>query len=341
MSPIELVGLSQLTDADRQRWQTITGRERSSPFYDHGWLATIDATGLAAPVEVLIERDQAGVARTFLPFQRDGRRAVGPGRPLTDYHGAIGVVPDDLGPFVERADVDELRFDHVPLSQSGFARWAERVDVSPRIDLRDEASTRWDERRFHRGLDGQQRQLARRRGTVTFTIDDHDDEAWDALARWKSAQYRRTGKRDLFGEPWVAATFARLRAATIAAPTGPVAMARPVVSTLRAGDRPVAVHLGLITAGCWHYWLPAYDPGARFASPGMLLLREMCRSAPSLGAELIDLGRGMQPYKMQLANDRVILIDGAVPSSRAGARARRAIGLARRTARAATRRLGA
>lgn len=331
MSGIELTPLAQLPHTDRETWRVLAEGPRSSPFSRLEWVLAVDAARGTAPVEVLIERAPDGVARTFLPFQRDGRRAVGPGRPLADYHGAIGDTPDDLRPFVERAGVDALAFDHVPLSQTGFARWATGVDLSPRIDLRESAADPWDERRFHRVLDRKHRQLTRRRGDVTFTVDD-DDDALDALIAWKSDQYRRTGKRDLFAQRWVRDVLAALRAG--GASTAP----RRVLSTLRAGGEPVAAHLGLVAGAEWHYWFPAYDPAEGSASPGMLLLREMCRSAASLGADVIDLGRGTQPYKRELANAQTLVIEGVVPSARLAPRARRVAGSARRAVRVATRR---
>ena len=144
--------------------------------------------------------------------------------------------------------------------------------------------------------------------------------------RWKSAQYLRSGKIDLFADHSVRECALRLREERTDGLVGRL-------SVLRSGERPIAAHLGMLAAGVWHYWIPAYDTEYGAYGPGQLLLREICRSARDESL-VIDLGRGEQPYKMELANDRRIVTQGIALRPGMAARSRR---LARHGARLAVR----
>ena len=62
----------------------------------------------------------------------------------------------------------------------------------------------------------------------------------------------------------------------------------------------------------WHYWLTTYDREFGKYSPGNILLLKMAEHAPTIGIRKIDLGRGEARYKQQLANDVVLVGEGAV-----------------------------
>jgi CelD/BcsL family acetyltransferase involved in cellulose biosynthesis len=136
------------------------------------------------------------------------------------------------------------------------------------------------------------------------------------LIRWKSEQYRRTGAEDRFAMPWFRQVVENVYDCQTERFSG-------VLSVLRAGTVPVAMHFGMRAGSVWHYWFPAYDPQYAAYSPGILLLLKMAEAAPGLGIDRIDLGKGdAVRYKEALKSYDVPLAIGCVelPSPRYYAR---------------------
>ena len=125
------------------------------------------------------------------------------------------------------------------------------------------------------------------------------------MMRWKSEQYRRTGATDVFRIGWVVSLLERIL-------ERPTKTFRGVLSTLRAGDQVLAVHMGMRSLDRWHYWFPAYAAEHARFSPGRILLMEMAARAESLGIRVIDLGKGAASYKERFANDSIAIAEGAV-----------------------------
>src|SRR5262249_1313532 len=125
------------------------------------------------------------------------------------------------------------------------------------------------------------------------------------LIEWKRAQYKRTDARDVLGYPWVLALLERLLARRDPAFRG-------MLSALYIGDRLAAVHLGMRSYRVLEWWVPAYDRGVDTYSPGLLLLAEIAKAARSLGIARIDLGKGMEPYKLSFMSGTIPLAEGSV-----------------------------
>ena len=123
------------------------------------------------------------------------------------------------------------------------------------------------------------------------------------LLRWKSAQYRRTGRWDRLSEPWVVSLLDELF-------TDPTEGCVGVLSELHAGDRIAALHFGLRTETTMSYWFPAYDHEASLYSPGLVLLLRIIESAPATGLRRIELGVGDEEYKRRLMSGEVQLAEG-------------------------------
>jgi CelD/BcsL family acetyltransferase involved in cellulose biosynthesis len=85
-----------------------------------------------------------------------------------------------------------------------------------------------------------------------------------------------------------------------------------VCSTLRAGDRLVAVHVGMRSPQVLHWWFPAYDRELARYSPGMILLFRLAEAAHSAGIRTIDLGKGDEDYKQRVMTRGVVIREGAV-----------------------------
>jgi CelD/BcsL family acetyltransferase involved in cellulose biosynthesis len=157
--------------------------------------------------------------------------------------------------------------------------------------------------RWWRRTESKARRITEILGPLSLSDDIHDDEAWQALARWKSSQYRQSGLRDNFSIPWVRDWLERLRYANSPALTG-------VLHALRAGGRLVAVHFGLRGGEVLHHYLPAYDVQWAAHSPGHLLLARTVERAAADGVHWIDFSTGDMEFKQAVSNAQRPLAQG-------------------------------
>lgn len=280
-----------------------------SPFYTPEYARLIGEVQPAARVAV-IELD--GVVTGFFAFERSG---PGTARPLagrmSDHHGPVldERVVIDPSRLVKACGLMRWRFDHLPAGSPGFERfestraraWLIRLDKGYEAYRRDiDARSVWMRRN-----DGKMRRLERQLGPLRFETHSRDPGDFARLVEWKSSQYRRTGLVDNFSIPWVADYLERLRHCQTPAMAG-------LLSTLHAGDRLVAVHLGLRSERVWHHYLPSYDRALASHSPGLGLLNHMAAQAPALGLDTIDFSSGDMDYKMAVSNARHEVAQGAV-----------------------------
>ncbi|CAM5474954.1 hypothetical protein SHIRM173S_08780 [Streptomyces hirsutus] len=164
---------------------------------------------------------------------------------------------------------------------------------------------------------------------VRFVYDARDPDALRALMRWKSAQYRRTGRRDRFAQPWMTA-LAEERLAS-----GDDPECRGLLSVLYAAGRPVAAHFGLRSPTVLSWWFPAYDRDYGKYSPGLVVLHlRMLEAAAADRIRMVDLGSGPARYKDSLKTRELPVYEGAVVRPGPGGAAYR---LSREPARAARR----
>jgi CelD/BcsL family acetyltransferase involved in cellulose biosynthesis len=294
----------------------------ASPFYRPEFFQAVHGAhqlgGQPGPVTVAVITDAADAVVGFWPFEREAPRlAVPAGRFLNDYQGVIsdpGLQLDALGLLAD-AGLDRWRFDHLPPDQPGFGRFVTGSVVSPQIDV----SRGWEHVRATTSaaprLEPAIRRLERDLGPVRFELTQ-DRSALDTLMRWKSRQYVEAGKNDIFSIGWC-----RELARMLVATTAPELHGH--LTSLWAGDLLLAVHLGLQSGATLHYWLPAYDRSFARYSPGLVLLLHLVREGPALGIDLIDLGKGREPYKERLADRGVRVGQGVAERSTLALRARK------------------
>lgn len=131
------------------------------------------------------------------------------------------------------------------------------------------------------------RSLKRDLGEIRFEFDSSDESLIELSMKWKSNQYLRSGKIDLFSAKRVRRFFFELRSQQILP-----------VSTLFAGDTPVAIHMGVLYFDRWYYWYPAYNNDLKKYSPGTILLEEMLKYSFLNKHNEFDFLIGAEPYKL-------------------------------------------
>ncbi|MFI1680864.1 MULTISPECIES: GNAT family N-acetyltransferase [unclassified Streptomyces] len=272
-----------------------------SPRFANPFLAPEFAMGVARHrggtyVAVLREK---GEAVGFLPFERN---AFGVGR-------AIGLGLSDCQALVHRPgttwNTDDLlracrlsvfEFDHLVEEQKPFGAYVTGTFASPVLDLKVGEAESYAEwlRGAYPGLAKttlkKERRLSRDVGEMRFVHDERDPEILRTLMRWKSAQYRRTGRMDRFARPWIVDLAHDLFQVREDHFTG-------MLSVVYAGDRPVAAHFGPTSRTVSAAWFTAYDPELGYYSPGLIMHLRMAEAAGRNGVRIMDMGRGEKEYK--------------------------------------------
>jgi CelD/BcsL family acetyltransferase involved in cellulose biosynthesis len=258
-------------------------------------------------VEVAVLESEGGIVALF-PFQREQESHGRPvGGTISDYHGLICAQHFRLSPveLLEHCRLHSWDFDHLIAAQTNFKPFHWSTEISPQIDL----SNGYEAYAHQRRLSGFQqipkkiRRIEEEFGRLRFVAHSQDVSMLEAVLQWKSLQYRQAGHTDLFAPGWVREMVNRIFITNVDGCSG-------VLSLLYAGDRLLAGHFGMLSRRIWHYWFPSYDPGSAKYSPGLILLLKMAEYAPAAGASIIDLGKGMNPYKERLMNSSSLLATG-------------------------------
>ena len=303
-------------------WRSIQSRsaEFASPFF------CPEFTRLVAEVRddvYVVVIENGGRPAGFFPHQRTRWGEGKPvGGPLSDYHGVIAPPQAEweLAPLLRAARLSLWSFDHLAGHAHKFAPYATGRASSPRIDLgagyeayvrgRREAGSEQIAQAARK-----ERKLAREVGEMSFALHEADGAALETLIAWKRDQYARTQVLDALSAQWSAGLLRRISTAQAADFAG-------VCSVLRAGERIVAIHMGMRSRSVLHYWFPAYDPQLGRFSAGIILLLRMAQALAGTPVGVIDLGKGDMRYKSSLMTDAVDLLEGCVetPSLLASAR---------------------
>ena len=307
-----VIAASELAGTLLDAWRTMQARDAlfSSPYF------CPEFTQLTGQVRgdvrvIVIENDGRIVG--FFPCQRS---FLGMGKPvggaLSDYHGVITEPASEweIEPLLRAAKLSAWSFNHLVDETRKFDPHVIARTTSPQIDLGVGYSQYVQGRRdagtdYIKKTEGLARKLGREVGELRFTLHESGGEALEQLIQWKSAQYRQAHLPDAFDVPWTSDLLHRIAETHTDNFTG-------VCSVLRAGERIVAIHMGMRSAHVLHYWFPAYDPEFAKFSAGIILLLRMAEALAAIGVLTIDLGEGKSQYKERLMTGEVPLQAGFV-----------------------------
>jgi CelD/BcsL family acetyltransferase involved in cellulose biosynthesis len=306
---ISLISAQELSGEIVRNWIGLQqdNPDLANPFFHPEFTKIIGS--VRKDVELAVVESGAKIVACF-PFQRRYRTVGCPvGGIISDYHGVICRQCLRFSPrgLLQHSGLTAWDFDHLPTSQLSFAPF-QIVGPSPQIDLSCGYDTYVQQRREAgsqqiKKIYNLMRRVEREVGPLRFVADSSDATLLAVVLGWKSDQYRRSGKRDLFAPGWIREAVERIFATRADDWSG-------TLSLLYAGDRLIAGHFGMRSRQVWHYWFPSYDLEAAKYSPGLILLLKMAEYAPTVGARVIDLGKGMSPYKERLMNSSCTLASG-------------------------------
>lgn len=310
---VRVVKATGLSATETALWRDIQERNPAlgSPYFCPQFTQAVARVRDDTYVAIL---EEEGRTSGFFPFQLRAKRVGKPiGWPLSDYHGIIADADCqwDGGELIRGCELDVYDFDHMLASQGTFAPFHIVTAESPYLDLRlgydAYAATRQraGTKVVNARMETKRRKLERELGPLRFVVHDCEQSAFEALLRWKKAQYRRTKAIDLFSWDWPVGLLDAIRGIQEANFAG-------LLSSLYAGETLVATHLGMRSHSVWHYWFPAYASEYHKYSPGYFLILEMARNAEALGLKAIDLGRGNTSYKQRLGSASTAVAQGYV-----------------------------
>jgi CelD/BcsL family acetyltransferase involved in cellulose biosynthesis len=151
----------------------------------------------------------------------------------------------------------------------------------------------------------------RREHHVSYSDGEREPATLSALVRLKSGQCHKRGWRDVFASPWV-----RHLVEQLATTQGPGLSGH--VSTLRLDGDLAVVMLGLRSWSVHAMWFSAYEDRYATLSPGIRGFLYAAETAANAGIDILDLGKGDEPYKKQLANRSLVLRSGWVAGAGPG-----------------------
>jgi CelD/BcsL family acetyltransferase involved in cellulose biosynthesis len=309
---VTVVRPGELGTAEATLWQSFQHSTPGGlhPFMSLTYVQVVGRVRANARVAVVEEHGQI-VA--FLPFELSPHGVGMPiGYPMNNLQGFIGSgVPVDARRVVRQARLRGWRFDYVPVDQRALVpfHYEGTTVPCPVIDLAKGISHLKARKKARRSLE-------KLHGTVSLEWNSAQPSHVARLIEWKSSKYHGTSL--LFSDPTARSIVKELAASD-------ADDCRGVVSVLSAGERPVAVHLGLRGASSLAGWFMSYDPALSRFAPGMMLWLPLAKAAEERGISQIDLGAGQDTYKFELSNDSYIVAGGAVWVSRVEAVGRKAI----------------
>ncbi|MFC4981576.1 GNAT family N-acetyltransferase [Streptomyces atroolivaceus] len=317
---IRVVRPGDLGAGDIETWRELRAESGApaQPFMEPEFALAVGRVRPHARVAVIGEG--AGGTAGFFPFER-GRlghgRAVGLG--VSDVQGAVlrPQLPLGAKELLRACSLSTWEFDNLEERQGLFEPDAARSHASYVIDVGHgyeayEKALRARSPKFLRTTLAKERKLGREAGEVRFVLDERDPAVLRTLMEWKSAQYRRTGRRDRFAKRWIRGLGEFLFHTRAPGCSG-------LLSVLYADDRPVAAHFGLRSRTVLSCWFPAYDPSFAKFSPGLVLHLRMARAAADDGVGMLDMGRGAAVYKDALKTGELRVYEGTSARPGAGA----------------------
>jgi CelD/BcsL family acetyltransferase involved in cellulose biosynthesis len=314
---VQIVLAAELPEGLWGRWTALSegNPDLDSPYFHPAFVRGLIEVGRKAEVAVFHE---GGDLRGFFPFERRGRaHAVPAGWPMADFQAPVCAAGFalDVDAWMRAAGLESFLFDHLLVEHREFFPHVERVRASPFLDVSGglEAYRARLGASNKRALAGTLRLLRKARrdlGEIRLDYRSRDASLLHKLIDWKRRQYRETGADDFFADPAHVAFLERLLSVEGDGFHG-------ALSALWAGEKLLALHMGMAWRGVLHWWFPSYDVALSAYSPGRLMLAKLAEEAPALGLRRIDLGKGEAEYKRRAMTGARQVAEGFIDTHQA------------------------
>jgi CelD/BcsL family acetyltransferase involved in cellulose biosynthesis len=308
---IEILTANELSESDWAFWRECHLRNPAldSPYFHPQFVRELLGVGRRVCVAVV---STAGQTAVLFPFEQN--RTVGrpAGWPMCDFQSPIGMTSAEfeLQDFVRATGLQAYLFDHILVARQEFRPFFERVVPSPYMEvaggLEGYQSRLTDRNKLKlRDTFRRMRKAERELGPLRLEFLSTDEALLEQLIAWKREQYSRSGADDFLGraEP-------RTYLFNLLKVHDPEF--RGALSGLWAGERLIAVHMGMLARGILHWWFPAYDRKLANYAPGRLMLTKLTEEAAALGIVRIDLGKGEYGFKLDAMTGATMVAEGYI-----------------------------
>ena len=309
---IDVIHANQLTADYIKAWSDLqrTDSRIDNPFFRPEFTQLV--ARVCDNVEVAVLKEN-GKLVGFFPFQRE-RGAVGHpvGWRLSDMNGCIvdHGIKWSVEEVLKSAGLLTWHFDHLLASQKQFQSYHAFVEDSPYIDLSAGYEAYQNERRRSGSSTISQamrksRKIEKELGPLHFERHTTEPQVLEALVEWKRHHIARRRYLDIFKFQWVIELLQKIARSKLNGFSG-------ILSGLYAGDRLIAVHLGIRSYHVISSLIPTFDPAFSKYSPGIILHLELAKKAAESGVKRIDLGRGYNQMKASLMSGAIPVAIGSV-----------------------------
>ncbi len=304
---------SELSNKQKERWRSLVQSHKSlqHPQLTFEWAEIIESAGWPVEIVEFQEDNSSG----FFPFARYTPTQAGPiGGHFSDRQAIMASPTATIDPLklIRLCQINRYHFDHVAVENFWVSQFPHETDSAFKIILKSTFADYWEQlqircRSWCQQIQRKQRKLTREVGPLRFEFHTDSNEAWQALIEWKQKQVVDAGLLDVFSDD----RSRRLMLQTVKHQSSNFA---GMLSALYAGSQLVAVHLGQRSGDNFNAWIPSYHPEFSSYSPGVILHLELLSRAVNEGIVEIDLGRGTNPLKQNLATETTDLAIGAIDS---------------------------
>ncbi len=308
---IEILNANELSESDWAFWREchLCNPALDSPYFHPQFVRELLGIGRRVCVAVV---STAGQAAILFPFEQN--RIVGrpAGWPMCDFQSPISMPSAgfDLEEFMRATGLKAYLFDHILVARKEFRPFFERVVPSPYMEVAgglEGYKSRLTDRNKVTLSDTLRcmRKAVRELGPLRLEFLSADEALLEQLIAWKREQHARTRANDLLGRAEQRAYLSdllKLRDPEF----------RGALSGLWAGERLLAIHMGMMARGILHWWFPAYDRNFANYSPGRLMLAKLTEEAPAHGLLRIDLGKGDDAYKLKAMTGATMVAEGYI-----------------------------
>ncbi len=317
---VQVVPFDRLNVSELIAWDNLrsTRMEFATPFFSARFSEAVHRS--RGDVSVAVIREGNEVIGIF-PFHRFRGSAVPVGRFLNDSHNVIAdrSTMIDWIWLLEKLDCKAFDFHAMAgCDDESLHQFAHGTSQTFQANVGDDpAASLKSLGQSHKtiGRQGQKtRKLGREVGPIQVQLDCPDTDLLRQAIDWKRDQYRRSHLLDLFTPDWTRELLHQLHGGKSI--VDPNQSPRGILSILRAGDRVIAAHYGMLENGLLHYWFPVYDPAYAKYSPGTALFVEIIRNAQQFGITCIDMGYGELPYKRRQTDATGEVAFGCISRSR-------------------------
>jgi CelD/BcsL family acetyltransferase involved in cellulose biosynthesis len=308
---IEVLTANKLSGSDWAFWRECHRRNPvlDSPYFHPQFVRELLNIGRTVSVAVV---STAGRTAALFPFEQ--RRAVGrpAGWPMCDFQSPIGIGSVQFEPaeFMRETGLRAYVFDHILVACREFRPFFERVVPSPFMEVAGGLEcykSRLTERNtlILRDTLRRMRKATRELGPLRLEFLSTDEALLEQLIAWKREQYESSGAADFLGQGEPRAYLFNLLKLHDAEFRG-------ALSGLWAGERLLAVHMGMMARGILHWWFPAYDRNFAKFAPGRLMLAKLAEEANVHGLTRVDLGKGEYRYKLEIMTGATMVAEGYI-----------------------------